>query len=48
MHCAFAAEHIWNLSARALELRMHEAAYALQVWGIAALMAALLSAIRCL
>jgi hypothetical protein len=42
MHSAFAARHIWNLSARALESRMHESAYALHVWGIAALLIATL------
>jgi hypothetical protein len=42
MHSAFAARHIWNLSARALESRIQESAYALQVWGIAALRIAIL------
>jgi hypothetical protein len=36
MHWALAAEHIWNRSSRALELRIHQSARALQVWGIAA------------
>ena len=43
MHSAFAARHNWNLSSRVLESRMHESAYALQVWGIAALLIATLS-----
>jgi hypothetical protein len=42
MHSAFAARHIWNLSARVLESRMQDSAYALQVWGIAALLMATL------
>ena len=41
MHSAFAARHILNLSARALESRIHASAYALQVWGIAALITAI-------
>jgi hypothetical protein len=37
-----ATRHIWNLSARVLESRIHDSAYALQVWGIAALLMAIL------
>jgi hypothetical protein len=42
MHSAFAAMHIWNLSACVLESRIHDSAYALQVWGIADLLMATL------
>jgi len=37
-----ATRHIWNLSARVLESRIHDSAYALQVWGITARLMAIL------
>jgi hypothetical protein len=42
MHCAFAAMHLWTLSGFMLEVRMHAAAYALHVRGMAALFVAVL------
>ena len=37
-----ATRHIWNLSARVLESRIHDSAYALHVWRIAAHLMAIL------